>query len=127
RVYKSLAVDISGNSTSDHHAALTATRSAAEVTSIIANGIVLDLNALQSDGNGGFLIKGLADGSSVQVIAMNGFNQIEIENAYSATDSTLNRESFRLSVGGYSVLESGQGQELHLNFNLSAVDGDGDI
>ncbi|MCA0278190.1 MAG: DUF5801 domain-containing protein [Proteobacteria bacterium] len=134
RVYNASDNDPSGSSSTTHSNALTnGPQIAIDGIEITRNGVttVLALNTLQTDGNGGYLITGLDTGDKITVLRSSGFDRIEIENPSSANSgftggSSLNGDKFDLGAFEYSILSSGVGKNLPLQFAVTATDGDGD-
>ncbi|MBR1280147.1 DUF5801 repeats-in-toxin domain-containing protein [Bradyrhizobium sp. AUGA SZCCT0283] len=102
------------------------------ITGISINGVALtaaQFAALQTDGNGGYLITGLDLHDTVLVHASGtGYNRIEIENALQTptfNDPTLNGEAFDIGTFSY-VTTATTIPSVGMSFDLALTDGDGD-
>jgi hypothetical protein len=117
--------DPSGTSTSTHFNSLKPTlEQQDDITSITVNGVELDLDSLTDDGNGGYLVTGLNLNDQIVITTADGYSRLEIENAISSTDTTLNGESFDIGNFAYQTVNTGTPLELTLGTTLT--DGDGD-
>jgi hypothetical protein len=95
-----------------------------EITSIMVNGVELNLASLTSDGNGGYLVAGLDLNDVVLVSTADGYGRLEIENASSVSNNGLNGESFDIGKFGFQTVNAGS--SLNLSFGTLLTDGDGD-
>ena len=133
RIYSANDDDPAGPSTAAHSSALVAGDTQINtITSIEINGVALtaaQFAALQTDGAGGYLIKGLDLHDTVLVHASGaGYNRIEIENALSTfqiPDVTLNGEAFDIGAFSY-VTTSTTIPSVGMSFDLALTDADGD-
>ncbi len=100
------------------------------ISGITVNGLALNLALLQSDGFGGYLVKGLDLNDQIGTHTLAGFNRIEIENALSGThgitDATLNGDSFDVGKLSFTTTTIISGQPVHLDFGTQLTDADGD-
>ncbi|WP_242601665.1 DUF5801 repeats-in-toxin domain-containing protein [Legionella lansingensis] len=128
RTYDANDDDPSGTSTSVHNAQL-ADDPQTTISTIKVNGVSLDLDDLQSDGSGGYLIRGLSLNDIITVGTDEGYNRIEIENARSGAhginDSTLNGEAFDIGLFSYETIVTNV-PNVNMNFEVALQDADGD-
>ncbi|MCC8938635.1 hypothetical protein H8A99_19680 [Bradyrhizobium sp. Arg68] len=126
------------NANDDNPAGNTAAHSAAlvngdtqinTITSILVNGVAVNLATLVTDGNGGYLVTGLDLNDTVQVHASgNGYNRIEIENAINTptlNNPSLNGEAF--DIGAFSFVSTTTSiPSVGMNYDVALTDADGD-
>jgi Ca2+-binding RTX toxin-like protein len=88
------------------------------ITSILVNGVAVDLNTLGSDGNGGFYIDGLGIDDVITVSSADGYNRIEIENPAGS--------ELTYDIGAFTYVNISSGSSIDFSFDTTLTDGDGD-
>ncbi|KTD09548.1 DUF5801 repeats-in-toxin domain-containing protein, partial [Legionella hackeliae] len=128
RIYNADNDDPAGSNTSTHSQQL-ADDPQKVITSIQVNNVEINLSSLQSDGNGGYLIRGLNLNDKITVSGDESYNRIEIENAISKThgvnDSSLNGDSFDIGIFSYNKIVTDI-PDVQMDFDVVIKDADGD-
>ncbi|TGQ63843.1 calcium-binding protein [bacterium M00.F.Ca.ET.162.01.1.1] len=98
------------------------------ITDIKVNGVSVNLASLTTDGNGGYLIKGLDLNDTVLVTASGtGYDRIEIENARSINGATPSLDGESFDIGAFAFVTTVTNvPSVELNFDLLLKDADGD-
>ncbi len=129
RAYDADDDDPAGTDTATHFNEIRDVTSQVQISGIKVNGVSVNLGTLQTDGNGGYLLRGLDLNDQITINAVTGYERLEIENARSmdsGPDASLTGDSFDIGMFAFAKTIVFPGTPVSMGFNLRLTDADGD-
>src|SRR4029078_8669614 len=77
------------------------------ITAIYVNGVSVNLATLDSDGKGGYLLRGFSLNDKITVETLDGYNRVEIENPIDSAGGPANLTGDSYDVGNFAFQRTG--------------------